>query len=61
MVKGAEDQPLIARCMGQGCKCPREMVNINYVKTKKGTWMAKGKCVKCGTSMCKFVPKDKCE
>ena len=36
------------------CKAQREMVNAVNTKTSRGTLMAKGKCVKCGTTICKI-------
>ncbi len=44
------------RCMR--CKDTREMKDVKIEQTKKGAYMAKGTCVKCGTRMCKILSKD---
>lgn len=51
MVKG--------RCMG--CKEQRDMKDAQIVQTARGGFMAKGKCVKCGTSMCAMLSKANAE
>ncbi len=40
------------------CKEKREMKNVRVEATSRGTPMAKGQCVKCGTNMCKILSKD---
>ena len=37
------------------CKDKRGMTGCKKSKSKNGRNMIKGKCEKCGTSMCKFV------
>ncbi len=34
------------------CKAKREMLDVKKSKTKRGTTMNKGKCKKCGTTVC---------
>jgi len=41
------------------CKTKRDMLEVGIVKAKNGRRMAKGKCVKCQTKMCKFLKKEK--
>jgi len=48
-----------ARCMK--CKGPREMSEPKIVMTKRGGYMAKGKCPDCGTVMCRIMSKDNAE
>ncbi|MFH1200322.1 MAG: DUF5679 domain-containing protein [Candidatus Micrarchaeota archaeon] len=43
------------RCMK--CKADREMKGVTEVVMKNGMKAAKGKCVKCGTSMFKILGK----
>jgi hypothetical protein len=47
---------LEGRCMK--CKENREMKDIKMSQTKRGTFMAKGTCVKCGTNMAKILSKE---
>ena len=47
---------LEGRCMR--CKTNREMKDYKLEKTKRGTFMAKGTCVKCGCKMAKILSKD---
>ncbi len=44
---------LEGRCMK--CKENREMKNVKLEKTKRGTFLARGTCVKCGTNMAKIL------
>ena len=44
---------LEGRCMK--CKAAREMKDVKLDKTKRGTFMAKGTCTKCGTKMAKIL------
>lgn len=44
---------LKGRCMR--CKENREMKNVTLSKTKRGTFIAKGTCVNCGTKMAKIL------
>ena len=44
---------LEGRCMR--CKENREMKDYKIEKTKRGTYMAKGKCVKCDCNMAKIL------
>lgn len=37
------------------CKKEGKMVDPKKAKTKNGRNMLKGKCDKCGTTMCRFV------
>ena len=39
------------------CRSKREMINITNVVNKRGMRMAKGKCSKCGTNMCRILGK----
>jgi hypothetical protein len=48
------------RCM----RCKKndmEMKDVNIVTTKRGGFMAKGKCAKCDCGMCKILSKDQAE
>ena len=47
---------LEGRCMR--CKTSREMKDFKVDPTTRGTYMAKGKCVKCGTNMAKILSVD---
>jgi len=40
------------------CKAKQDMLEVGIAKTKNGRRMAKGKCVKCGCKMCKFLKKE---
>ena len=44
---------LEGRCMS--CKTNREMKEFKVEPTARGTFMARGKCVKCGTNMAKIM------
>ena len=44
---------LEGRCMR--CKEQREMKDITLEKTKRGTFLARGTCTKCGTKMAKIM------
>ena len=44
---------LEGRCMK--CKESRPMKDFNLEKTKRGTFMAKGKCTECETNMAKIL------
>ena len=44
---------LQGRCMK--CKEQKNMKNPEVVKTARGGFMAKGKCVDCGCGMCKIL------
>ena len=48
------DEKIIAYCVK--CRDKRTMVDAKETKTKSGRLMMKGKCEKCGTVMCKFMP-----
>ena len=50
---------LKGRCMK--CKDQKEMKDIKLSKTKRGTFMAKGKCKSCDTTVCKIMSKDQAE
>jgi len=50
---------LEGRCMK--CKDSREMKNVKMEKTKRGTYMARGNCVKCGTKMAKILSASQAE
>lgn len=39
------------------CKGKVEMKDAKETTTKKGTLMAKGKCPKCGTTVCRMIGK----
>jgi len=39
----------------------KEMKDVEVVQTKKGGWMAKGKCTDCGCGMCKMMSKDQAD
>ncbi|MFA5174127.1 MAG: DUF5679 domain-containing protein [Candidatus Pacearchaeota archaeon] len=47
---------LEGRCMR--CKENREMKDVKIEPTKRGTFMARGKCVKCNTNMAKILSKE---
>ena len=47
------------RCMR--CKEQKEMKDVQIVTTKRGGFMAKGKCKDCGCGMCKILSKDQAE
>lgn len=36
------------------CKAKREMKDVKMTTTSRGTKMAKGKCPKCGTTVCRI-------
>lgn len=44
---------LEGRCMK--CKENREMKSVKLEKTKRGTFLARGTCAKCGTNMAKIL------
>jgi len=44
---------LEGRCMR--CKTNREMKDIKLEKTKRGTFLARGTCTKCGCKMAKIL------
>jgi len=44
---------LEGRCMK--CKESREMKGLKLEKTKRGTFLARGTCAKCGTKMAKIL------
>ena len=50
------DEPLTGRCMK--CKGPKEMKDVEIETKANGARMARGKCVDCGTTVCKFLPKE---
>lgn len=39
------------RCMK--CRTQKKMKDIVMTKTKRGTYMARGRCESCGTTVCK--------
>lgn len=43
------------------CKEKREMKDHKVSPTKRGTFMALGTCVKCGTKMAKIMSKEQAE
>lgn len=43
------------RCMK--CSGQKKMNDIDMTKTSRGTFMAKGKCESCGTTICKICSK----
>ena len=43
----------VARCMR--CKKDVKIAGCKIVKTSNGRLMSKGKCVECGTKVCRFV------
>ena len=47
------------RCMR--CKENREMKDLRVEPTKRGTFMARGVCVKCGTNMAKILSKEQAQ
>lgn len=52
-------EKLMARCMR--CKEQKEMVDPDVNKMKNNAFMAKGKCVDCGTNMAKILSKAQAE
>lgn len=47
------------RCMK--CREQKDMKDIEMTQTSRGGFMAKGKCVTCGTGVCKIMSKDNAE
>lgn len=47
------------RCMK--CREQKDMKDVDMTQTAKGGFMAKGKCVTCGTGVCKIMSKDNAE
>jgi hypothetical protein len=43
------------------CKAKKELKDPAVNMTKKGGFMAKGKCPDCGTTMCRIMSKDNAE
>jgi len=43
------------------CKAKKEMKDPKVTMTKRGGFMAKGKCPTCGTTMCRIMSKDNAE
>lgn len=43
------------------CKAKKELTDPAINKTKRGGFMAKGKCPDCGTTMCRIMSKDNAE
>jgi hypothetical protein len=50
---------LEGRCMR--CKDNREMKGVKLEKTSRGTFLARGTCVDCGTKMAKILSKEQAE
>jgi hypothetical protein len=50
---------VMGHCMK--CKDKKEIKNAVMNKTAKGIHMAKGTCVKCGTTVCAILGKDDAE
>jgi uncharacterized Zn finger protein len=50
-------QAYCVKCKKKGV----EMQDPEVVQTKKGGYMAKGKCKTCGTTMCAMMSKDNAE
>lgn len=46
--------PIIGYCVK--CKEKRAILDAKDVKLKNGRTMKKGKCEKCGTVVCRFMP-----
>lgn len=47
------------RCMK--CGSQKAMIDTVMTRTARGTYMAKGKCESCGTTVCKICSKDTAE
>jgi len=47
------------RCMK--CKTDKKMKNAVITQTARGGYMAKGKCVDCGTTVCRMLSKENAE
>lgn len=47
------------RCMK--CKTDKKMKDAQIVQTARGGFMAKGKCVDCGTTVCRMLSKENAE
>ncbi len=47
------------RCMK--CGEQKKMKDIEMTQTKRGGYMAKGKCETCGTTVCRICSKDNAE
>jgi hypothetical protein len=43
------------------CKAKQEMKDVKMTMTKRGGYMAKGKCTKCACGMCRIMSKDNAE
>lgn len=41
------------RCMK--CKEQKDMKDVQMTQTSRGGYMAKGKCITCGTGVCKIM------
>lgn len=50
---------IFGRCMK--CKQNKEMVDAQMTITKRGGYMARGKCITCGCGMCKIMSKANAE
>ena len=48
------------KCIGYcvKCKVKQDMLEVAITKSKNGRRMAKGKCQKCQTKMCRFLKKE---
>ncbi|MGC9309400.1 MAG: DUF5679 domain-containing protein [Candidatus Nanoarchaeia archaeon] len=47
------------RCMK--CKAQKEMKDVEIGQTSRGGYIARGKCVDCGTKMAKILSKEQAE
>lgn len=47
------------RCMK--CREQKQMKDVEMTQTARGGFMAKGKCVTCGTGVCKIMSKENAE
>lgn len=43
------------------CREQKDMKDIEMTQTKRGGFMAKGKCVDCGTGVCRIMSKTDAE
>jgi len=50
-------QAYCVKCKKKG----QEMQDVKIVKTKRGGYMAKGKCKDCGTTMCAMMSEENAE
>jgi len=50
------EEKMEGRCMK--CQEQKTMKDVDMTQTKRGGYMAKGKCESCGTTVCRICGKD---